>query len=120
MVIDRVRALLAEAPGLERASRLVSSRLPVHEAFEGVLQDGGLRPGSTVGVTGIGATSIALALVARASQEMWTAIVGFPALGLAAASELGVDLEHVVVVTDPRRQWTSVLGALVDSFDVVL
>jgi hypothetical protein len=43
--LDRVRALLAEAPGLERASELAPVQLPVLAPFMGLLPDGGLRPG---------------------------------------------------------------------------
>jgi len=42
-------------------------------------------------------------------------------LGLAAASEIGVDLEHLVVVADPPSpSWGTVVATLVDAFDVVL
>ncbi|HYZ91957.1 MAG TPA: hypothetical protein VFA34_06130 [Actinomycetota bacterium] len=118
--MDRVGALLAEAPGLERASELAPDRLPVFEAFEQILPFQGLRPGTTVGVSGVGATSLALALIARASEESWTAAVGLPALGLRAGAELGIDLDRLVVVPDPQEQWTAVLASLVDAFDVVL
>ena len=120
MTADRLSVLLAEAPGLERASRLAPPRLPVLPAFEEVLPDAGLRPGTTMSLTGVGATSLAVALVARASHESWTAAVGLSSLGLRAATELGVDLEHLVVVADPGKRSTDVLAALVDAFDVVL
>lgn len=117
---DRVQALLAEAPGLERASHVAPTCLPVTPAFEGILPFGGLRPGSTLSVTGVGATSLALALVARASRESWTAAVGVPTLGLPAAADFGVELDHLVVVPDPASQWTPVLAAVVDAFDLVV
>jgi hypothetical protein len=117
---DAVRALLAETPALQRASRLAPTRLPVLPAFEDVLPFGGLRPGTTVGITGVGATSLGLALVARASQDLWTAAVGVPALGLRAAAELGVFLDRMTVVPDPGDQSTAVLAALVDAFDVIV
>lgn len=117
---DRVRALLAEAPGLELASRITTARLPVPDALESILPYGGLRLGTTVGITGIGATSLGLALVSRASCEFWTAAVGLPHLSLAAAAELAVDLDRLVVVPDPGEQWVHTLAAVVDAFDVVL
>ena len=120
MATDRLAALLAEAPGLERASRLDGPRLPVLGVFEHLLPEGGLRPGTTTQVTGIGATTLALSLVSVASQTSWTATVGMPSLGLRAAAELGVDLDHLVVVPDPGKRWTDVLSAVVDAFDVVL
>lgn len=118
--MDAVRALLAESPGLQRASRLAPNLLPVLPAFEEVLPSGGLRPGTTIGITGVGATSLALALIARASQELWTAAVGVPSLGLRAAAGLGVSLERMTVVPDPGEHATDVVAALVDAFDVVV
>ena len=117
---DRLAALIAEAPGLARASHLNAARIPVSPAFADVLPERGLRPGSTLSVGGVGATSIALGLVAEASKTSWTACVGMPELGLAAGEELGVDLDHLVVVPDPKDQWTDILAALVDAFDIVL
>src|SRR5947209_19071245 len=70
--------------------------LPVLEPLQTVLPDG-LRRGTTIGVRQ--STSLALALVAGASTEgSWLAAVGVSSLGLAAAAELGVDLEHPVVL----------------------
>src|SRR5437762_1420206 len=93
--LDRVRALLADSPDLGRASDLAPTHLPVADAFTSLLP--GLRPGSVLGVTGTGATSLALAIVARASTDSWTAVAGLPALSLVAASELGVAIDRVVV-----------------------
>ena len=120
MTADRLSVLLAEAPGLERASRLAPPRLPVLPAFEEILPDAALRPGTTLSITGSASTSLALALLARASRESWTAAVGLPSLGLRAATELGVDLDHLVVVAEPGKRSTDVLAAVVDAFDVVL
>jgi hypothetical protein len=118
---DRLAALIAEAPGLERASNLnTPASIPVLPAFADLLPEGGLRPGSMVSITGVGATSLALGLIAEASKTSWTACVGMPELGLAAGEELGVDLDRLVVVPDPKDRWTDVLAALVDAFDVVL
>lgn len=117
---DRLRALLAEAPGLELASQIAPARLPVPPAFEAILPFEGLRLGTTVAITGVGATSLALGLVSRASRELWTAVVGLSDLSLSAAAELAVDLDRLVVVPDPRDQWTQTLAALVDAFDVVV
>jgi hypothetical protein len=117
---DRLGALLAENPSLERASRLAPRTLPVLSAFESLLPDAGLRPGTTTSITGVGAISLALSLVARATKDSWTASIGMPALGLRAADELGIDLDRFVVVDDPGKQWIDVLAALVDAFDVVL
>jgi hypothetical protein len=78
--------------------------------------------GAAPGVAG--ATSLALALAAGPSQAgAWVAAVGLGSLGLVAADALGVVLERLVLVADPGRDragWASVLGALVDGFDVIL
>jgi hypothetical protein len=103
-------------------------RLPVLPALAPLLPGGGLQRGTTVAVgtrDGLpGATSLALALAAGASQAgSWVAAVGLGALGLVAAAELGVALDRLVLVADPGRQregWASVVAALVDGFDVVL
>lgn len=100
-------------------------RLPVLSALEGLVPGGGLRRGSTVAVTSAGVgggTSLALALVAAASQGgAWVASVGLPSLGLAAADELGVALERLVLVAAPERDaWGGVVAALVDGFDLVV
>lgn len=99
-------------------------RLPVLPALEGLLPGGGLRRGATVSVGSAvgGATSLALALVAEASQHgSWVAAVGVPSLGLVAADELGVALERLVLVAAPERDaWGGVVAALVDGFDLVI
>ena len=46
------------------------------------------------------------------------ALVGLPAVGLAAAAEAGVALERLVVVErPPPEHWATVVGALVGAFD---
>jgi hypothetical protein len=101
-------------------------RLPVAAPLEPLLP-GGMRRGSTVAVTAVrgaggGATSLALALAAGPSADgSWVAAVGFPSLGLAAAAEVGIALERLVLVAaPPSRAWTTVVATLVDGFDVVL
>ena len=96
--------------------------LPVLPALEPLLPDG-IRRGATVVVDGgPGATSLALALGAAATQTgSWAAIVGHPALGLQAAAELGLALERLVVVPEvPQSQWATVVATLLDGVDVVL
>ncbi len=118
---DRLGALLAENPGLERASRLTPRDAP---RPPGVRADCSptrdcvreRRRRSPVSAR----HRSRLSLVAKASKDSWTASVGLPALGLRAADELGIDLDRFVVVDDPGKQWIDVLAALVDAFDVVL
>jgi hypothetical protein len=103
-------------------------RLPVVPALDGLLPAAGLRRGTTAAVDArpgvAGATSLALALAAGASQAgSWVAAVGLGSLGLVAAAEMGVAFERLVVIADPgggRAGWASVVAALADGFDVVL
>ena len=115
---------LAEAVALARPVSLSAEQtLPVLPAVAPLLPDAALRRGSTVAVEGgPGATSLALALGAAASQAgSWTAIVGVPALGLAALAEAGVDLARVVLVDEPDAEaWGSVVASLVGAVDLVV
>jgi hypothetical protein len=126
----RSGAVGSDLEGLAERVRPVTlagdQRWPVLPALEGLLPGGGLRRGSTVAVGSSpgagGATSLALALVAQASQAgSWVAAVGVPSLGLVAADELGIALERLVLVAAPERaDWGGVAAALIDGFDLVI
>ena len=116
---------LPELAGRVQPVAMAGERLlPVLPALGPLLPGGGLRRGSVVTVAG--STSLALSLLAVSSaQGSWCAAVGLPALGLAAAAELGVALERFPVVASPGRGggpggWAWVVAALLDAFDVVL
>ncbi|MDP6867058.1 MAG: hypothetical protein QF844_01015 [Acidimicrobiales bacterium] len=118
----RVAPTLAETAQRIRPTTLAVDRtLPVIEALAGLFPDG-LRRGVTVGVSGAGARSMALALMARATQTgSWVAVVGTSDMGLAAAFEVGVALERLVVVNAPHPdQWASVVATFVGAVDLVL
>jgi Zn-dependent alcohol dehydrogenase len=124
----------SEAPDLTRLAEVAERARPVALAREQVLPvlppletvlPGGLRRGSTVAI--IGSTSLALAVLAGPVQAgSWVAAVGVSSLGLAAASELGVALDRLVLVADPRdagteaASWGTTIATLVDAFDAVL
>jgi hypothetical protein len=95
--------------------------LPVLDELTGLLPRG-LQRGTTVAVGGCAPTSLALALAAGASAAgSWSAVLGMPSLGLAAAAELGVDLDRLVLVGPvPAGQWSTVVATLAEAFDVVL
>lgn len=124
---SEARDLRALAEVAQRARPVALAReqvLPVLPPLEALLP-GGLRRGSTVGVTA--STSLALALLAGPVQAgSWVAAVGMSSLGLAAAAELGVALDRLVLVADPRdagreaSMWATTLAALLDAFDAVL
>ncbi len=95
--------------------------LPVLPELAPLLPDGALRRGSVVGVGGMGATALALALAAGPSAAgSWMAVVGHPELGLAAAGEAGIALERLLVVSPDRSAWSAAVAALIGAVDVVL
>lgn len=84
----------ASALGAALAGRGADRFIGVDTSLRGLLPDG-LARGSTVVVAGQGAgrTSLLLSLLAEATRAgSWSAIVGMPAVSLAAAGWLGVDL----------------------------
>ncbi|MEE2768209.1 MAG: hypothetical protein VX833_03250 [Actinomycetota bacterium] len=99
----------------------INSTLPVTPVLTGLLP-GGLRRGTTVTVSGVGARSLALALISVATVSgSWAAVVGDHDLGLVAALEAGVDLRRLVVVDSPSpTTWGEVVAALVGTLDLVL
>ncbi|MGO8861580.1 MAG: hypothetical protein ACLQRH_12560 [Acidimicrobiales bacterium] len=111
---DRVR------PTTPVAGRL----LPVPVPLASLFPDGALRRGTTTTVAGLpghGATTLALALLAAASQAgSWCAAVGLSDPGVVAAAELGVDLRRVVFVPHPGSGWAEAAGDLLPGVDVVL
>ena len=99
-------------------------RLEVVPALSGLMPGGGIRRGSTITVASGpagGATSLALALLARATVEgSWCAVVGLPDLGLVTAAELGVDVSHLALVPAPEDRWMTVVASLLDGVDAVV
>ncbi|ADJ49166.1 hypothetical protein AMES_7341 [Amycolatopsis mediterranei S699] len=116
---------LTAIPGVRTAAQLrepdagPGELLTVLPELAGLLPGGGLRRGSTIAVRG--GTSLVLALLAAATRTgSWAAVTGLPQLGLAAAAELGVDLERLALVPEPGAELVAVVSALVDGFDVVV
>jgi hypothetical protein len=93
--------------------------LPTHPAMRELLAGAGLRGGSAYSVRG--SAALVMALMAGPSAEgAWCGVVGVPSFGAEAARGLGVDLERLVLVPDPGREWLSVVAALVDALTVVV
>jgi hypothetical protein len=111
---------------LSLASKIVPTRdrcLPVDEVFASLLPDDGLQRGRVVGCRGVAAWSLALGLISRAvSTGSWVAFVGTPAIGLEAASELGVALARVVLVDVDGRPsvWAERVAAAADGFELIV
>ncbi|MET8848511.1 hypothetical protein [Amycolatopsis sp. NPDC004625] len=127
MAVPEAVAGLAAIPGVRTAAQLgepspdtsaSAGSLPVVPAL-GELVPGGLRRGNTISVTG--STALVLALLAAATQDgSWAAITGMPEVGVAAAAELGVELDRLALVPDPGAEIAAVLSALIDGFDLVV
>lgn len=95
--------------------------LVVPEALVPLFPGGGLQRGWSVGVTGHGGWSLAMALLGAAlGADGWSACVGLEAFGLVAADEIGVRLDHVLMVESPGpQQLPMVVAALIEAVDVV-
>ena len=86
---------------------------PVHEALTSLFPQGGLLTGAVYSVDS--SASLLWSLLAEPTQKgTWCAVVGMPDLGLAAAEELGVNVDRLVLVPSPGSQWMAVLGTLID------
>ncbi len=96
--------------------------LEVPEPLKPLFPVGGLQRGWSVGLSGHGAWSLGLALVASAlGKEGWLAVVGAHHLNLAAAAELGVRLDRIVVIEDPGpNRMATVTSALMEAAEVVM
>jgi hypothetical protein len=93
--------------------------LPVLPALQGLLPGGSLQRGSVVTSEDWGL--LALALTAGATADgAWCAVVGVPAVGVRAAAEAGLDLDRVLLVSEPGPSWPQVVASLLDGFDIVL
>lgn len=92
--------------------------LPVAAPLAAALPRGGLARGSVVSVLGQGATSLLYTLLAGPAG-CWSALIGMPGLGLAAAAELGVDLNRVALIPDPGADALQVVSILIDGVDLV-
>lgn len=95
--------------------------LPHSPALRSLLP-GGLLSGTVVGVGGrAGVASLTLSFIAEALEhDRWAAVVSWPELGVEAALELGVPLDHLALIPVPGPKWLDVVGALVDSVDLVV
>jgi hypothetical protein len=117
------RTALAAATHRARPVTLAEAQtVEVLGALAPLLPGGALRRGSVLGVRGVAATSLALALAAKPSQAgSWVGALGLPDLGLLAALEAGVALERLLLVAAPPSvSWPSVAATLLDGVDVLL
>jgi len=123
----------------ERTRPISSSQtrlLPVAAPLADLFPDRSLRRGSTIVVTGTGTVgregttgggtvsgeiSLALALLAQASQAgSWCAAIGLPDVGAVASHGLGVDLVRFALVPRPGPVWAEAAAAMIDGTDLVV
>ncbi|KQP57880.1 hypothetical protein [Agreia sp. Leaf283] len=113
-----VRQALQARISSMQSTRLDDDAFPVLPKMRGVLARG-LRRGTVYSLTG--STSLALALVAAASQQgEWCGVLDVPDLGLEAAAGWGIDLDRLVWVSDPGERWMSTVGAMADVLGLVI
>jgi hypothetical protein len=116
---------LAQAEqAVTRARKLQGERLDEHvievlPAMATLLPEGGLRAGSTYGIDGSTALTAAL-LAGPSSDGLWCGVVGMPGFAAEAAAALGCDLDHLVVVPWPGRDWINIVATLIDAMTVVV
>jgi hypothetical protein len=114
---------LARAAERARPVSLAAERcLPVVDALVPLFPDGGLPRGAIVACRGPAAVSLALQALAGPSQAgSWVAVVGLPALGLAAVAEAGIAFARTLLVAEPPpEEWSAVVATLADSVDAIL
>ena len=102
---------------------VVPEPLVVADDVRQLLPDAGLVRGRIVRCTGDAGLSLALSLVARATQQgSWLGVVGVAHLGVLAAVEHGVAPERMVFVHPPNtsREWSVTVAAVMDGFDVLI
>jgi hypothetical protein len=92
--------------------------LPVIPALAGLLPDG-LPRGSVVAAGQWSLLCLALAAGASAAGA-WSALVGLPRAGMAAAADLGLDPGRMLMVADPGANWPQVVASLADGCELIL
>lgn len=113
VAIRRAESLQGFTPGSS-----VATPWTVHPSLATVLPDG-LRRGTSVSVSG--SLSLLLAVLGGPSSAgAWCALVGMPAISAEAAVEYGVELPRLPVITEPGPRWATMVGALLDTVDVVV
>ncbi|WP_280491985.1 hypothetical protein [Nocardia asiatica] len=96
-----------------------SKVLPIAGGLGDALPGGGLPRGAVVACTGRRGPLLGMLAAATAAGE-WTAVVGWPELGLLAVAEMGGDLSRVAHIAAPGPAPLEVAAVLLDGVPVVV
>jgi hypothetical protein len=108
---------------LPRLSHVPLPTLPIIEPLRSLFPEEALVCGRTVLCSGDAALSLALRVVAAATQAgSWLGVVGVAHFGLMSACEQGVALQRMVLVTPTanKREWASTVAAVADGFELIM
>ncbi|MFI9332598.1 hypothetical protein ACIGZJ_34335 [Kitasatospora sp. NPDC052868] len=117
---EHLADLLEVTSPATRARQAQAAVLPVLEPLAGLLPHGGLAKGTVTEVTDPGLLLALAAGPATADPHAWTAAIGMPTLGLAAAAGYGLDLQRLVVADHPGDHYPEVLTALATACPVII
>lgn len=116
---SRSESGLQEKINQMQGSRLGSRRLPTIPALGRILPGGGLMAGAAYSVEN--STTLAMALLAGPSGSgAWCSVIGIPDFNVEAASNLGIDLDRLILIPHLDGQWLAVTAAMVDVVSVIL
>lgn len=102
-----------------QGTRLDTRSLPTAPELGRLLPGGALQAGGSYSVHG--STSLAMALMTGPSAAgTWCAVIGLPSFGIEAAAAAGVDLERLVLVPRPGKDWLTVTAAMADVAGVLI
>ncbi|MFJ6384706.1 hypothetical protein ACIQI7_32450 [Kitasatospora sp. NPDC092039] len=117
---ERLAELLDETSPQVRRARIEAGTRPVLPALEPLLPDGRLPKGVVVEALDHGLLLATAAGPAAASESHWTAIIGWPDAGLAAARAYGLPWERTLVADDPGDHWAEVASVLADACETII
>jgi hypothetical protein len=114
---EQVSALREQIRSLE-APRMDAPVYPTVPALTELFPDHGLRRGAIYELSP--QHTLLWALIAQMTQlGHFVGLVGLQHLGLRSAQDLGVDLERLVIISDPRGAWWDATTTLVDALSLV-
>ncbi|MFJ9461466.1 hypothetical protein ACIRST_41150 [Kitasatospora sp. NPDC101447] len=116
----RLAGLLEETSPRARRARVEAATRPVLPALEPLLPDGRLPKGTVIEVLDHALLLATAAGPAAASDLLWTAIIGWPEAGLAAARSYGLPWERTLLADHPGDQWAETASVLADACDTII